>query len=156
QVEVLRGPQGTLYGASAEGGLIKYVTNAPDSSGFDASIEVGASDVDHGGSGASARGMLNLPITDNFPVRGVFFYHRTPDYIDNTFAPAASKNTNHLLSDGGRLAALWQVSDKLSVRLTMMQGSLKDGSNDAEDVAAVGSGFTTLYGDYNQKRVESE
>ncbi|MGN6516226.1 MAG: TonB-dependent receptor [Rhizomicrobium sp.] len=154
QVEVLRGPQGTLYGASAEGGLIKYVTNRPDPSGFDASVEVGATDVAHGGSGASARGMVNLPIGDSFAVRGVFFYQRTPGYIDNTFT--GQRNIDHLKSEGGRVSALWQASDKFSVRVTMMQGVLKDGSTDAEDVTAVGSGFTPLFGNYIQKRAESE
>src|SRR5450631_202353 len=53
RVEVLRGPQGTLYGAGSEGGLLKYVTNAPDLKGFAAAFQVGEESVDHGQAGSS-------------------------------------------------------------------------------------------------------
>lgn len=154
RVEVLRGPQGTLYGASAEGGLIKYVTNAPDPSGFDASAEAGVFDLDHGGTGWSGRGMINVPLADNLAVRGVFFYQKTPGYIDNAFTGA--HDTNHLLSEGGRVSLLYQVSDKLSVRLTGMMQNLKSGNTDGEDVVLGADDFHVKYGNYVQQRVASE
>ncbi|HWA30949.1 MAG TPA: TonB-dependent receptor, partial [Rhizomicrobium sp.] len=154
RVEVLRGPQGTLYGASAEGGLIKYVTNAPDPSGFDASAEVGGFDLDHGGTGGSARGMVNVALTDNLAVRAVGFYQRTPGYIDNAFT--GQHDTNHLLSDGGRVALLYQPTDKLSVRISAMVQNLKAGNSDGEDVVLTADSFHVKYGDYIQQRTASE
>ncbi len=62
RVEVLRGPQGTLYGAGSEGGLLKYVTNPPDPTKFAAAFELGDEDVAHGGDGTSYKAMVNLPV----------------------------------------------------------------------------------------------
>jgi iron complex outermembrane receptor protein len=69
-VEILRGPQGTLYGSGSLGGTVRFVQNAPDPSGFDAKAEVGASKTDHTHAvNDDFSGMLNLPVTDTFAVR---------------------------------------------------------------------------------------
>jgi outer membrane receptor protein involved in Fe transport len=69
-VEILRGPQGTLYGSGSLGGTIKFVQNAPDLSGFDASGEAGLSKTDHThATNQDVRGMVNLPLSDTFAVR---------------------------------------------------------------------------------------
>ncbi|MBS0278575.1 MAG: TonB-dependent receptor, partial [Proteobacteria bacterium] len=154
RVEVLRGPQGTLYGASAEGGLLKFVTNAPSLSGFDASAEVGGLDVAHGDTGGSARGMINVPLTDDLAIRGTFFYQRTPGYSDNAFTN--DKDTDHLLSKGGRISLLYQPTEKFSVRVTAMAQDLKAGNADAEDVVLTADSFHPKYGDYTEQRVANE
>jgi outer membrane receptor protein involved in Fe transport len=70
RVEVLRGPQGTLYGSGSLGGTIRFVMNQPDPSAFDAKAEMGISDTRHTHTtNEDANGMLNLPITDTFAVR---------------------------------------------------------------------------------------
>lgn len=70
RVEVLRGPQGTLYGSGSLGGTIRFVMNAPDPSGFDAKAEVGVSKTNHTHTtNESIQGMINLPVSDNFAVR---------------------------------------------------------------------------------------
>ena len=70
RVEVLRGPQGTLYGSGSLGGTIRFVMNAPDPSGFDAKAEVGVSETDHTHTtNEDINGMINLPISDTFAVR---------------------------------------------------------------------------------------
>src|SRR6202050_1334633 len=70
RVEVLRGPQGTLYGSGSLGGTIRYVQNAPDPSGFDSKAEVGVSDTQHTHApNEEANGMLNLPLSSTFAVR---------------------------------------------------------------------------------------
>src|SRR5215813_13780089 len=78
RVEVLRGPQGTLYGAGSEGGLLKYVTNAPDPTKFAAAAQVGGEDVAHGGSSGSGKGMINLPLGDRAAFRLSGYYSKIP------------------------------------------------------------------------------
>src|ERR1700676_4856265 len=69
-VEVLRGPQGTLYGSGSLGGTIRFVQNAPDPSGFDAKLETGMSKTAHTHSvNDDVNGMLNMPLSDTFAVR---------------------------------------------------------------------------------------
>jgi outer membrane receptor protein involved in Fe transport len=70
RVEVLRGPQGTLYGSGSLGGTIRYVQNAPDPTGFDAKAQVGISDTDHTSEpNEDVSGMLNVPLGDTLAVR---------------------------------------------------------------------------------------
>jgi outer membrane receptor protein involved in Fe transport len=69
-VEILRGPQGTLYGSGSLGGTIKFVQNAPDPSQFDASAETGLSKTRHTHAlNEDARAMVNLPLSDTVAVR---------------------------------------------------------------------------------------
>jgi iron complex outermembrane recepter protein len=70
RVEVLRGPQGTLYGSGSLGGTIKFVENAPDPSGFDAKGEVGLSKTTHThATNEDINGMINLPLSDTLALR---------------------------------------------------------------------------------------
>ena len=70
RVEVLRGPQGTLYGSGSLGGTIRFVQNAPDPTGFDAKGEVGLSKTAHThADNEDINGMVNLPLSDTFAVR---------------------------------------------------------------------------------------
>ncbi|HEY2035333.1 MAG TPA: TonB-dependent receptor [Rhizomicrobium sp.] len=154
RIEVLRGPQGTLYGASTMGGLLKFVTNAPDPSGFDDAIEATGIDMDHGGTGGSIRGMVNVPLSDDLAVRIVGFDQRTPGYIDDTFRN--KKNTNSLDSTGGRASVLYRPTDKLSIRLNVLTQNLDAGGNNAEDVIVVGNKIVPKYGDYIEQRTISE
>lgn len=64
RVEVLRGPQGTLYGSGSMGGTIKLVTNQPELNSFSTSAKIEGSDVDGGGFSHGIDGMLNIPIVD--------------------------------------------------------------------------------------------
>jgi iron complex outermembrane recepter protein len=150
RVEVLRGPQGTLYGAGAEGGLIKFVTNAPDTSGFDDAFEIGVSDMANGGVGDSFRGMVNVALTDNLALRVVGFDVRTPGYIND---PALGlKNVNDVTNYGGRASLLYKPTDKLSIRFNVLQQQLDDGNDAAEDVIVTNGKISPLFGNYNQNR----
>ena len=150
RIEVLRGPQGTLYGASAEGGLIKFVTNAPDTSGFDDDFELSGIDMDHGGLGDSARGMLNLALADNFAVRVVGYDVRWPGYIEDPTQHAS--HVNDFTNFGGRAAALWDLTDKLSVRFNFLSQQTDTGNDSAEDVLLSGDSVVPKYGNYIQQR----
>jgi outer membrane receptor protein involved in Fe transport len=137
RVEVLRGPQGTLYGAGSEGGLLKYVTNPPDPSRFASAFELGDEDVAHGGDGLSYKAMVNLPITGSAALRLDGFYTKLPGYIDDP--QLGESDVNRGYREGGRASFLVNVTDNLSIRL-MAFGQLlhTDGSPDVDVVGAAG------------------
>ncbi len=91
RVEVLRGPQGTLYGSGSMGGTIKVVPNAPDPDKFEASAESVLADTDHGGFDHGENAMVNLPFGDGIAaVRLVGSYSHDAGWIDRVVvAPGA-------------------------------------------------------------------
>jgi outer membrane receptor protein involved in Fe transport len=130
RVEVLNGPQGTLYGANAMSGVIKYVLTQPDPSKF--SAEVGA-DVfgiqDGGGAGEQLRAMVNVPIEDNtLALRGTFYQRFTPGYIDDIVTGDKHDNAAHQI--GGRASLLWEPNSKLSLQATVLDQHVLQNNSD--------------------------
>lgn len=118
RIEVLRGPQGTLYGASALAGLLKFVTNAPDPSGFAASAEAGVSTVDGGGNGFEIHGMVNIPLSSDTALRLVAYDNYNPGFIDDPSRGLKNINGSHYI--GGRASLLYQPTENFSVRLNAL------------------------------------
>ncbi|MDF8333734.1 TonB-dependent receptor [Novosphingobium cyanobacteriorum] len=117
RVEVLRGPQGTLYGASSMGGLVKYVTVDPDLKQFSGSVGAGANLIHKGSDpGYSVRGALNVPVSETLAVRASAFVRREAGYIDNVRTGVKDANSTDVW--GGRLSALWKPSDSFSLKLS--------------------------------------
>ncbi|MDT8279679.1 MAG: TonB-dependent receptor plug domain-containing protein [Erythrobacter sp.] len=83
RIEVLSGPQGTLFGASSQAGVVRLITNKPDLSGFDASFDSSVSFTKSGEESYSVKAMLNVPVTDTFALRGVVFLDDQGGFIDN-------------------------------------------------------------------------
>ncbi|HVJ65448.1 MAG TPA: TonB-dependent receptor [Bdellovibrionota bacterium] len=83
RVEVLAGPQGTLYGASSQAGTIRIITNKPSTAGFEASYDLEVNHVAHGEIGYAAEGMINQPLGDRAAVRLVAWAQHDAGYIDN-------------------------------------------------------------------------
>ncbi len=83
RIEVLRGPQGTLYGANSEGGLLKFVTNAPQLGKFSLAGEVGGESISHGGNGLQAHALVNMPLGDKMAFRISGFFEDVPGYISD-------------------------------------------------------------------------
>ena len=86
RVEVLPGPQGTLYGASSEAGTVRYITNQPNPSKFEAGYTLEGNVVDHGSEGGVAEGFDNIPINDKVAIRLVGYDEHDAGYIDNVYA----------------------------------------------------------------------
>ncbi len=112
RIEVLRGPQGTLYGAGSMAGAVRMITRKPDPSAFDASTSLSTSMVADGGTGYAFDGMVNVPLGDTLALRAVGFYHHEAGYIDNEYT--GKKDVNDLDASGGRLAMRWNASDALT------------------------------------------
>ena len=83
RIEVLSGPQGTLFGASSQAGNVRLITNKPDLKEFYGSAKVGANAISGGDGSTSAELMLNVPVSENFGLRGVFYYDGKGGWIDN-------------------------------------------------------------------------
>ena len=117
RIEILRGPQGTLYGADSMGGVLKYVTKDPNLTTFEGQIGANFFNIRGGGSaGAGARASWSAPLIDGaLALRGSLYAEETPGYIKN---PLRGLNHENSLSQyGGRLAMLWQPQAELQVRL---------------------------------------
>jgi len=132
RVEVLRGPQGTLYGAASMGGLVKFVTIDPSTDAVAGAVQVGTSGVSHGAEmGYSFRGSINLPLSETMALRASVFTRQDPGYIDNPVHHVDGINEQH--ASGGLVAVLWRLSEAFSAKLSaLVQGTSRDGSNDAE------------------------
>jgi outer membrane receptor protein involved in Fe transport len=127
QIEVLRGPQGTLYGASSLGGLLRYVTANPRFDRFSGSAAISGSSVAHGETGFGARAMVNVPVASNAAVMLNGFFRRDPGYVDD--ASRGLKNVNRSDNWGGRAALRWEPTDALSIKLAaLIQKTDTDGS----------------------------
>ena len=83
RVEVLKGPQGTLFGASSQAGTIRLITNKPDPTGQYASVDFGTSFTKDGEMSNNVEGMVNIPLSDVLTVRGVVYVDNQGGYIDN-------------------------------------------------------------------------
>ena len=139
RIEVLRGPQSSLYGATAEGGLIKYVTNPPDPTAYSGSLEAGLAGDTDGGIGGNLKGFANFPLLDGRAALRVSAWNEwTPGYIDN---PQLGKTeTNSAQQYGWRTSLLVNLVPELSVRLTAERQSLF--SNNADEVQVRGAALT--------------
>jgi outer membrane receptor protein involved in Fe transport len=148
QIEVDRGPQGTLYGANAIGGVLKYVTVKPDPNTFSGRIEVSGESVEHGGVGGGVRGAVNIPlIADTLGLRLSAYDRDDPGYIDDPLLN--EKNLNNVHVSGGRAALLWNATDSLSINLSSMVQLMRSNGNDFVDIDPLTS--QPLYGDLTQE-----
>jgi len=84
RIEVLRGPQGTLYGASSMGGTIRFITKQPDLHSFSASVSTDLSETHHGGFNNDEYAILNIPVIDGvFALRIGVDLANESGYIDH-------------------------------------------------------------------------
>ena len=119
RIEVLNGPQGTLYGATSLGGTLKYITALPDPKAFSADVDTEVSSTEHGGVNHAYRGMVNLPFGDGLgAVRIDGFQQYDSGYIRDPVYDRDNQGWDR--SEGGRVSLLLQPSDQLDIRLTAL------------------------------------
>lgn len=148
RVEVLRGPQGTLYGAGSLGGLFKYVTAAPDPTQTFGRIQADGQFIDGGGSGFGLRGAVNLPIAERTALRASAFYREDPGFIDNVTTGEKDVNSGRIY--GGRVSLGVTPAEGWSIRASAtLQKQETDGSA-VEDHST--TTFAPLYGERKQAR----
>jgi outer membrane receptor protein involved in Fe transport len=144
-IEVLRGPQGTLYGAGAMGGLLKYVTNEPDSTQFSGKVGVGVRSARSGALGHTENLVLNVPLSqDVAALRVAAFNDHDGGYI-KAVGKAAGDHVNDGNTRGARVSVLIEPTARMKVRLAATQQDIqRNGLNVVEYDAAKGQ---PVYGD---------
>jgi len=125
RIEVLRGPQGSLFGAGAMGGAIRLITAQPDPSRTELKLEGGASTTQGGEPGYSAKAAFNQPLTDELAVRIVVTQNHSGGFIDgvrtndyaqlSTSDPVFARNENDASVTTARAAVRWTPTDSLTV-----------------------------------------
>lgn len=148
-IEVLRGPQGTLYGASSMGGLIKFVMAEPDTDSVHGHVQSDVSSTEHGDMGYAVRGSLNIPLRADMAVRVSAFSRQDAGYVDD---PLQQKhNVNSGDGKGGRLSYLWNVSDAFTIRASAMAQNTHTDSSARVDMED--NSYTPVYGPYEHARL---
>jgi outer membrane receptor protein involved in Fe transport len=148
RIEVLRGPQGTLYGAGALGGVIRFITIPPDTHNYAGRLQVGATSVDGGGNGFGLHGMANLPlVTDKLAIRANVYDRTDPGFIDDAGRGKTDVNENRV--KGGRASLLWTPTQATSLRVTAMAQNL--GSDGTPTVALDPDTLVPVYGELQQR-----
>ncbi|MBB6252140.1 TonB-dependent receptor [Nitrospirillum iridis] len=120
RLEVLRGPQGTLYGASSMGGLLKYVLTTPSLDTFEARVGGDVSAVSGASKpGGGFRGMLSGPIVGGvLGFTASYSQQDTPGFIDNS--QTGRRDENGVKQQSARLGLVWQANDDLLVKLNAL------------------------------------
>jgi outer membrane receptor protein involved in Fe transport len=158
RVEALRGPQGTLYGASSQSGTLRVITNKADPKGFDAWADAEVSSTSSGGVSHDISAMVNVPLVqDKLAVRLVGFSTEDAGFIDRVLSDSAGgtftnadvvdKDVNTIKTNGARASLRWDATDNVNATLGVV----------FQDVKADGHGdITRGAGDLDQVRFEDE
>jgi iron complex outermembrane receptor protein len=119
RVEVLRGPQGTLYGEGSMGGTIRYITANPDLSAFGAEVEAQVGQVTDGGTSGRASAVLNLPLVkDRVGLRLVAGYEKQAGWVDNVVTGQDDVNDAEIRTVRAKLLA--KLGDNVEASLLYM------------------------------------
>ena len=117
RIEVLKGPQGTLYGASSLGGLIRIISKRPNVDEFSGSASVAGTSIEDGGSGYGVRASINVPVMqDRMGLRVSGFHRKEPGFVTNI--DTGSKDVNDATVYGGKLSLLTQFSDEVDLLIS--------------------------------------
>lgn len=142
RVEILRGPQGTLFGENAMGGAVRVVTRAPEATNFAAGWQTSVGSIEGGGLDQSAQAMVNVPIVSNvLAFRAVGSWRSNEGWIDNTVT--GQDDVNSFESFSGRFSLLFTPTPDVSIRaqaiLSRLDIDSPNATNSGEDVATFGN-----------------
>ncbi|HEU0224127.1 MAG TPA: TonB-dependent receptor, partial [Steroidobacteraceae bacterium] len=145
RVEVLRGPQGTLFGSGSLSGTVRYISNQPDTAADYGSVEVGASVIDGGEYGGNVRGMINMAMGDSAAMRLVGYYNEIPGFID-AIRPGGSvdSDVNGGTRQGARVAFRFEPNDNVVITPRVIYQEVDmDGYNRQDVWNMLANPFTT-------------
>jgi outer membrane receptor protein involved in Fe transport len=145
RIEVLRGPQGTLYGAGNDAGTVRYITAQPNIGKFGGSVDLSFNGLTDGELGGNLRGALNVPIGENAAMRVVGYYNQLPGFIDSVYPGRATReDVNDGDRTGGRLAFRFEPSEDISITPRIVYQKLEtDGYPRIDVYNILGNPYTT-------------
>ena len=149
RVEILKGPQGTLFGASSMSGTIRLITNKPDSSKYDMNASVSGMTIEEGGEGYGVNGMINIPLIDGeLAVRVVGWREDEDGFLDqfvgyhrlsDPTSPNLIEDINDIETNGGRIAVRWTPNEQTTFDAFGLVQETKIGGTEAFMLEAGGS-----------------
>jgi len=145
RVEVLRGPQGTLFGSGSLSGTVRYITNQPKLGLSETVGEFTASSINEGSAGGSAKVAVNAPLSDTAAMRFAGYWTRYGGYIDAVQPNlSVAKDVNDGNRYGGRLSFLFKPNDKLTITPRLLYQKVDmNGWNRIDVFNILGNPFTT-------------
>ena len=147
QVEVLRGPQGTLYGAGSMAGTIRQVSNKPNLSEVEGKVEAVFSSIKHGSTGYTFKGLINAPVSeDTFAIRASAYYINFGGYLDNIATGEADINDG--TSKGAKIAARWMINPDFTADFSYFYHDYSDNGRpeDADATPYLSRDYTSFDG----------
>lgn len=160
RIEVLPGPQGTLFGSSSQTGTLRLITNKPDFKEFSGMVQADVATTSGGSESYDISGFLNIPLSEKFAIRAVAYTTLDGGYVDNVYGLSYSGNFdnaeyveddyNEYETTGGRLAALWQISDNWDISLNLMTESNESHGEWETDPSLGGDRIVRFFDDFKE------
>jgi iron complex outermembrane receptor protein len=145
RIEVLRGPQGTLFGAGSSSGTVRYITAQPNIGETGGSLDLTVSNTTDGEVGGSLRGAVNIPLGENAAMRAVGYRSELPGFIDSYYPEAATReDVNSGSRTGGRLAFRFEPTENVTITPRIVYQKLEtDGYPRVDFYNILGNTYTT-------------
>jgi len=125
RVEIIKGPQGTLYGATAVGGVVKYITKDPSLDVLHGEGSIDFSNTRHGGFNKIYRANISTPlVTDKLGISVSGYSNDTAGFVDRV-VPALAKDVNDVQQSGYNVAVLWDISENASFKATALHSQVE-------------------------------
>ncbi len=165
RIEVLRGPQGTIYGASSLSGVLKFITRQPSTEAFTARGRAGIETTAGGETGYFGNLVVNVPLAETVAFRATGSYRTYGGFIDSIGTSDSdlfgvertsnvAKNINDSKTYGGRASLLFKPSDRISLRLTALAQNIEADASSV--VASDPQTLRSLYGQRSQAQFVPE
>jgi iron complex outermembrane receptor protein len=145
RVEVLRGPQGTLFGAGSSSGTVRYITAQPNIGGFGGSVDLTVNNVTDGEFGGALRGAVNVPLGEKAAMRAVGYRDEIAGFIDSVYPGRATReDVNSGTKTGGRLAFRFEPNENVVITPRIVYQKLEtDGYPRVDVYNILGNPYTT-------------
>jgi iron complex outermembrane receptor protein len=160
RIEMLPGPQGTLFGTASQTGTLRLITNKPDFKEFSGMAQADFGSTSGGAESYDISGVLNIPLSENFALRAVAYSTLDGGWVDNVLGLSYSGNFdnaeyveddyNEYETTGGRLSLAWQMGENWDVLLNLMTESNESHGEWETDSSLGGHRIVRFFDDFKE------